>query len=64
MNDSEVLPESKAKNESKAWLYLILAGFHEVVWASGSRYYFLNNWFEARSLNKKTSLDWSGDVFL
>lgn len=38
MSDSKVLTESKGKNESKAWLYVILAGFLEVVWASGFKY--------------------------
>jgi len=38
MSDSKVLTESNEKNESKAWLYVILAGFLEVVWASGFKY--------------------------
>jgi paired small multidrug resistance pump len=38
MNDSKVLPESKARNESKAWLFVIIAGLLEIVWASGFKY--------------------------
>ncbi|WP_419954516.1 DMT family transporter [Neobacillus niacini] len=38
MNDSKVLAASSAKNESKAWLYVILAGLLEIVWASGFKY--------------------------
>lgn len=38
MNDSKVFSEAKEKSESKAWLFVILAGFLEVVWASGFKY--------------------------
>jgi multidrug transporter EmrE-like cation transporter len=38
MSDSKVLIDLKAKSESKAWLYVIFAGFLEVIWASGFKY--------------------------
>jgi paired small multidrug resistance pump len=38
MSDSKGLAESKGKSESSAWLFVILAGFLEVVWASGFKY--------------------------
>lgn len=38
MNDSNMLTESKANSESKAWLYVIAAGLLEIVWASGFKY--------------------------
>ncbi|WP_045520142.1 DMT family transporter [Neobacillus niacini] len=38
MNESKAITESKATNETRAWLYVILAGILEVVWASGFKY--------------------------
>lgn len=38
MNESKTLTKLNAASESKAWLYVILAGFLEVVWASGFKY--------------------------
>ncbi|WP_335435316.1 DMT family transporter [Neobacillus niacini] len=38
MNESKVIPKSKATSESRAWLYVILSGFFEIVWASGFKY--------------------------
>ena len=38
MNESKVITKSKATNESAAWLFVILAGHHEIVWASGFKY--------------------------
>jgi paired small multidrug resistance pump len=38
MNESKAITNSNAASESKAWLYVILAGFLEVVWASGFKY--------------------------
>ncbi|MDR7078518.1 multidrug transporter EmrE-like cation transporter [Neobacillus niacini] len=38
MNESKVITKSKATNESTAWLFVILAGLLEIVWASGFKY--------------------------
>ena len=38
MNESKVITKSKATNESAAWLFVILAGLLEIVWASGFKY--------------------------
>jgi paired small multidrug resistance pump len=38
MNESKVITKPKAANESRAWLFVILAGLLEIVWASGFKY--------------------------
>lgn len=38
MNESNAISESKAAKVSKGWLYVVLAGLLEVVWASGFKY--------------------------
>jgi paired small multidrug resistance pump len=38
MNESKAITNSNTASESRAWLYVVLAGFLEVVWASGFKY--------------------------
>lgn len=38
MSETNAITKSKAANESKGWLYVVLAGLLEVVWASGFKY--------------------------
>ncbi|WHY01176.1 multidrug efflux SMR transporter [Neobacillus sp. DY30] len=44
MDGSKVLTESKAKNDTKAWLFVVLAGLLEIVWASGFKYEEVPSW--------------------
>ncbi|MFP7299696.1 DMT family transporter [Neobacillus niacini] len=38
MNESKMMTNTSAASESRGWLYVVLAGFLEVVWASGFKY--------------------------
>jgi paired small multidrug resistance pump len=38
MNESKTISKANDASESKGWLFVVLAGFLEVVWASGFKY--------------------------